>query len=235
MITPVTVVMIDLAHERGDELGLLDAVERGRHDSLQLERDRRRFRIAHARCREILGAVCGKPPAILEIRRHPQGKPWIDGEVSFSLSHSEELALCGLVRGRILGVDVEAMRPLPDVMSLAGRVLSKIEHQLVIRAPVTQRAGAFLRLWTRKEAVLKAIGVGLIDELDAIDVSTSRPSSECAAIDPDRLARLCVADLELPIGFVGALAVERSSTEDAATVRIVPAGAPLMISRSLVQ
>ncbi len=105
-----------------------------------------------------------------EIIREPGGKPYVDGGPHFNLSHSGALAMIAVSASTPVGVDLErpARRSRAD---LVRRVCSTAEQAHV--AAAADPDAAFIRLWVRKEAVLKASGEGLrgsLDRLAALDV-----------------------------------------------------------------
>jgi 4'-phosphopantetheinyl transferase len=99
--------------------------------------------------------------------------------VEFNLSHSGILALYAFTSGRPVGIDVELIRQIPDVNDLAERFFSPTEIASLRVLLLDRRSLAFLACWTRKEAFIKALGLGLSCPLDAFDVT----------IDPDAPAR----------------------------------------------
>ena len=112
-----------------------------------------RYLKAHGALRAILGRYTSGP---LEFALGERGKPYLPHapEVCFNLSHSHEMALVAVARGREVGVDVEKLRPLPRFADIAERFFPPTE------LPPADEAD-FYRRWTRIEAVLKACGVGL--------------------------------------------------------------------------
>src|SRR5207253_10188751 len=92
-----------------------------------------------------------------------RGKPALaDGDgLRFNVAHSHGLALVAVARGRELGVDLERVRPLPAAEAIARRFFSARERAVLDALPLRRRLDAFLSLWTRKEAFLKATGGGL--------------------------------------------------------------------------
>lgn len=163
---------------------------------------RRRFVIAHAAARIIIGARIGRAPGAVRITRGRWGKPVIEGvqQPHFSLSHSGELALLALAP-RPVGVDVELARASLDVTRLARRFFPEPERELV------ERGGhdAFTRLWTRKEACVKAAGGRLTQGMGLPVAHTVRQATAYqsgALPGPWR-----VADLSLPEGYSGAVAM----------------------------
>lgn len=151
--------------------------ERERADALLFSRDRRRFVAAHAAVRTILARYlpAGHPERRhgpedgLEWRRGPEGKPEVPG-LEFNLSHSGGLALLAVSGWRPVGVDVERVRPGLPAAALAARFFRPEEAALVASAPPALRAQAYLRLWTRKEACVKAAG-GLLAQALSLPVT----------------------------------------------------------------
>jgi 4'-phosphopantetheinyl transferase len=162
--------MVDLpAH-----IEILDQQERERMQRFHFAPDRARYAVAHANLRRILGAYLDQPAAGLRFYANGFGKPELhpsesSSSLHFSLSHSRSIAVLAVSNGRPVGVDVEEVRPIePEV---ADMHFSASE-----RAQLNQLQGdawllGFYRCWTRKEAILKAEGVGLFRPLDSFDVS----------------------------------------------------------------
>jgi 4'-phosphopantetheinyl transferase len=100
------------------------------------------------------------------------GKPFVvgDEDLSFSVSHSGSVALLAVVRGATVGIDVEAVRPRPNLEKLAARVLTADALETFSAADEAARLVTFLRAWTEKEAYLKAIGLGIATDLRAVTV-----------------------------------------------------------------
>jgi 4'-phosphopantetheinyl transferase len=151
----------------------LSAEERERAGRFHFERDRARFLHRWSRVRELLGAYLGCGPDRVVFRRGTHGKPEVvgGGDLRFNLSHSGDLALLGVTSGADLGVDVEALRPIPDRESLAVEVFSEAELAEYRALSEEDRLVGFYQGWTRKEAWLKGRGDGLIGDLAGFDVS----------------------------------------------------------------
>jgi 4'-phosphopantetheinyl transferase len=155
----------------------LDDEERERAVAIRDDAARRRYVVSHGAVRLVLGRLTGTAPDRLRLARRcghccatDHGKPCLPGsELDFSISHSGGLAAVAVARGRRVGVDVERVRRGTDVLAVARGALSPAEL-LEIETPATdaERRAAFFRCWTRKEAWLKATGVGLAGELDGV-------------------------------------------------------------------
>jgi 4'-phosphopantetheinyl transferase len=89
----------------------------------------------------------------------------------FNLTHSGELAVVGLAPDRELGVDVEQLRDVADLQSIAARFFTPAEQVALLRFSPAARSRAFLDGWTRKEAVMKALGLGVAQPPESIEVS----------------------------------------------------------------
>jgi 4'-phosphopantetheinyl transferase len=121
----------------------------------------RRFIAARAGLRTVLAAVTGTPAIDLEFRFGPHGKPHLAGEgPSFNASDSGGFVVVALALTDV-GVDIEVRRSLARRDRLARRICTERELELLQLAPEGDRDERLLRLWTCKEAALKAIGTGL--------------------------------------------------------------------------
>ncbi|MFJ6987248.1 MULTISPECIES: 4'-phosphopantetheinyl transferase family protein [unclassified Streptomyces] len=148
---------------------LLDPVERARHDATPDPANRQRFLAGCALTRIVLGDLLGIGPAAVPLRRvcprcsGPHGKVTADTgtDLRFNISHSGDVVGLAVCRGADVGLDVEDARTATDVEAVAPRTLGATELAALRARPPAERPAAFLRYWTRKEAVLKALGVGL--------------------------------------------------------------------------
>ncbi len=126
--------------------------------------DRQRFIAAHGALRMVLGLYLSADPQSLEFRAGPMGKPALVQtftDLRFNLSHSGELALIAVTRGREVGVDVERVQRDIEFDPIVEHYFEPTEAWDLRTAPPQERVGRFFDLWTRKEACVKAQGVGL--------------------------------------------------------------------------
>ncbi|MGW0576022.1 4'-phosphopantetheinyl transferase family protein [Streptomyces sp. NPDC002920] len=181
------------AHDR--LLNLLDPVERARHDATVSPAERGRFLVGVALSRVLLAERLGVPPAGVPLRRvcphcgGPHGKPRlaVPSPYGFSVTHSGELIGVALCEGAEVGLDVEDADAPLDVEAAARTALSAAELAALHSRPPAERRAAFLRTWTRKEAVLKALGVGLRVPLRELELTP--PDQPPAVVSwPDQLA-----------------------------------------------
>jgi len=158
---------------------ILDAEERKRASAFVFAHDRRRFIAGRSLLRILLGRHLDLAPDQVRFQYSSAGKPFLDpvhgaslasGNLAFNLSHSERICYVAMLAGGQVGIDVELARTIDDLAALARTIFSAQElAELASRAPSEQNQ-AFLRGWTRKEAVVKLLGMGLGIDLQAITV-----------------------------------------------------------------
>lgn len=188
----------------------MDELTRAAH--FYFPRDRDHFTAAHGIIRDILAGYLNVSPATLEFSNNAYGKPALAGPLSnalrFNLSHSGELVVLAIARDREVGVDVEQYAPDRADLAVAEYYFSPSEVARLRSLSAALRPRGFLNCWTRKEAYIKALGMGLSIPLDSFDVSL-------APDEPAALLRTSVtADVEtwqlrhLDFGeqYIGALA-----------------------------
>ena len=148
---------------------VLSEEERARARRFVRPRDGRRFSVCRGSLRLILGHLTSSPPQAIAFRFGPGGKPELvpnraadhAPRLRFNVTHSDELALIAVTLDRELGVDLERQRTISEAARIVGSYFTAAEQ--VHFAALDEETGhsAFLRGWTRKEAILKAKGVGL--------------------------------------------------------------------------
>ena len=192
---------------------LLDPEESARAQRFFFEHDRRHFAAARAILRVLLARYLDAPAAEIRLGYGARGKPFVSSPqtpVRFNLSHSHGRALLVFARAREVGVDLEAgARLKEDWPGLARRVFSVREQAELAALPSERRRAAFLDGWTRKEAYLKATGLGIVDGLQTIEV-TLGPAGDCALLAGPAGGTWRLHDLRETESFAAALAVEGS-------------------------
>jgi 4'-phosphopantetheinyl transferase len=174
-------------------------------------RRRRGFAAAHGALRELLGAYLARDPSRLVFRAGSHGKPLLAGGdgLHFNLSHSGDRALVAVTRAGEVGVDVERRRPIREADLVNVKTLSRTELVTVGLAEREQRSVRFLRVWTRKEAYLKAVGTGIARPLGEIHVGIE---GETIEITGEREPGWRLADLDPHPEYCGAVAVPADCT-----------------------
>ncbi len=195
---------------------LLAPDERRRAERFAFARDRRRFMVARARLRQLLAERLGVEPRSVRLRYSRYGKPGLahpagDPPLRFNLSHCADIAVYAFARSHEVGVDVEAVRTLPDADALAAHFFSSREKAAYFALDECERPLGFFNCWTRKEAYIKAHGEGLSLPLDQFDVSLA-PGESAALLatrsDPREALRWSLQALTPGPNYVAALAVE---------------------------
>jgi len=153
---------------------LLSGDERQRAERFHFPADRRRFVIARAGLRQVLGEQLETNPKLLAFEYSEYGKPELSSpntNLRFNTSRSRERALIACTRGCKIGVDIECLRIDLEVDDLAQRFFSVAENERLRVVAPDLRHLAFLRCWTCKEAYAKALGKGLSLDPRGLDVS----------------------------------------------------------------
>ena len=194
----------------------LSADERVRASRFRFARDRDRFVCVRGLLREILAPYLNASPGRLSFGYGAHGKPFLIGEehsaLRFNVSHSSDAMLLAVAHLREVGVDVEVMRNIGLVIDEIGKtVLSEPEKQALARFDDEDKRTNFLRLWTLKEAYIKADGRGVSLPLKRIDISA--PEGRVAVLDEAtgawrRCPRWKLRTLAPVPGYVAALAAE---------------------------
>ncbi|MCJ2132428.1 4'-phosphopantetheinyl transferase family protein [Methylobacterium sp. E-045] len=215
---PVTVWDVDLTQaidHRATCRDLLSDDERARASRFVRDVDRWRFEASHAALRLVLGLRCGSDPRALVFGATPSGKPHLVGEQAgscrFSLSHSGSRALIGLSSSAEIGVDVEEMRPMPDLLRIAQAHFAPREIAALETLAPRDLTVAFFACWTRKEAVAKATGQGLSLRLDSFAVSVTPERAELLAI-PEGTAAWSLHALPTAPDHLAAIAIMAADT-----------------------
>ncbi|GJE17272.1 4'-phosphopantetheinyl transferase family protein [Methylobacterium marchantiae] len=218
----VTVWDIDLAPaaaHRDACLALLSDDERARTSRFLRDEDRLRYAASHAALRLVLGHRLRTDPRGLAFGTGRAGKPHLAGvwagSCRFSLSHSGSRALVGLSASAEIGVDVEEMRPMPDLLRIARAHFAASEIADLDSLAPDRLTPAFFACWTRKEAVVKATGEGLSLPLDSFSVSVS-PAKAVLLSMPGGAREWSLHTLPTAPGYAAALAV---AAADAGFVR----------------
>lgn len=157
---------------------ILNTEEKQRASRFVKPEDKRRFIAGRGILRSLLGNYLNLTPASIKFDYLPHGKPILaenncSPPLQFNVSHSHHLGLYALTYFHYgIGIDLEFLRPLPEALSLAQRFFTKKEAAYLASFPLQRQQAMFFRLWTAKEAYLKATGEGLIG-LQKIEIAAS--------------------------------------------------------------
>ena len=192
---------------------LLTAAETARLARLRRPVDRQRLVLGHGVLRLLLGAACGRPPVAVRLTTNAHDKPLLaPGQgppLTFNISHGGDRVLLALTHHRPVGVDVEPLRLPAEYMAISRQQFARDEQEALFAAPPEEHAGLFFRIWTRKEAFIKAHGAGLTLPLADFSVSVlpdEPPALLRTAWDPAQAAAWRLVDLDAGAGHAAALA-----------------------------
>ena len=191
---------------------LLSSDERFRMQRFRFEKDRVRYGVSHAILRILLGRYLGVQPSSIFFDQNEFGKPSLAkdlmaSKLTFNLSHTNGIGVLAVAVGLTIGVDIEEVRPVE--YGTVERYFSTQEQSSLAALTGADWLEGFYNCWTRKEAILKAEGLGLNVRLDAFDVSLS-PNVKAAVLGVRSNAGFTsdwhLVELRPTLGFVGALA-----------------------------
>jgi 4'-phosphopantetheinyl transferase len=169
------------------------------------------FILVRGTLRKLLGRYLGVQPAKVDLVYGPNGKPQLGlhSPVRFNLSHSASLAALAFTSNCEIGIDIEEIRPLPEMEDLATQLFSAGEVSELMSLPDSEREPMFYLGWTRKEAYLKGTNEGLSRPLDSFRIEfDSERFGRPISVGVERLPSEAwtIVDLTISPEFAGALA-----------------------------
>lgn len=217
------------AEPLGRLIEALSPAELARAARFRFDVDRLRFTVARGLLRGALAGYLGIPPGDVVIEQDGNHKPVLGGcqarsGLCFSASRSAQMAMFGFARRREVGVDIERVREDADYRELAAHVMSPAEQRHFAATPEPQQAGLFLACWTRKEALLKAMGDGLSRPPSSVTVPLE-PGREgggvlCVDGDDRHPGRWVLGLVRTPPEYLSAVVAERIAG-DVPSIRLV--------------
>ncbi len=194
----------------------LNEAERARAHAIVVARARQRFVAARGLLRQLLASYLHISPLEVQFAYGQWGKPEVvadlwDQPLHFNVTHSGGLALFAVTRLGKVGLDVEQIRRVSKSEHIVSRFFSPAEQAAIQALPEALREEAFFACWTRKEAFIKATGVGLRFPLASFDVSvSSQEPTRLLRVDGDQQApdHWSIYSMTPAPGYIGALVVE---------------------------
>lgn len=189
---------------------LLDDEQCGRAEQFKTPVLRNRYVESWGLVREILAEYTGAPPETLRISRQQYGKPYLSGfpELSFNLSHSGGYMLVAVAWQCQLGVDIEQVKSRGNFTGLVNKCFAGPEIAWWKALPESEKVPAFFRLWTRKEAFVKATGRGIALGMQHVETDPETPGGFVQIPEPyGRPEHWQLVDLDFRQDLSGALVV----------------------------
>lgn len=195
---------------------VLDDAECTRADRFHFAEDRERFTVAHGGLRNILSSYLNQPPEALVFAENEYGKPVLrDVEgFAFNLSHSGDVVLVAVTAGVAVGVDVEQHRAKVGWEGIVKQVFSAAEGAELAAIPASEQPRAFFDAWARKEAFIKALGLGFSYATDAFSVPLARELPANCAISDQQGHAWSLHALTVPTGYSAALVTPANAISD---------------------
>jgi 4'-phosphopantetheinyl transferase len=164
---------LDIGAERLSDLAaILSFDERDRASRFRFDLHRNRFIACRAMLRERLAEKLNIAPSAMQFIYGDHGKPGLSGhELQFNVSHSHNMAMIAISESMEVGCDIERIDPSFADEQIPERFFSSYEVATLRALPVADQCEAFFRCWTRKEAYIKACGMGVSLGLDTFDVT----------------------------------------------------------------
>jgi len=200
-----------------------DEIARGRR--FHAERHRRRFIVSRGALRTLLSHYLSVKPGDIVFGYSSHGKPFVQEQsnhVNFNMSHSGECAIYAVSREYQIGVDIEFLDRKIEFDDVAKRFFEPREYTDMRELPQAVRKRAFMACWTRKEAVVKALGDGLSIPLDQFRVSADPDAPPCVieiSAKHHQLSDWIMHTLDVGCEYYATLAGYRSDINDAQKYR----------------
>ena len=177
----------------------------------RFDKHRNQYVLTRGTLRFLVAGYVGIPAKEISFHYSKYEKPCLPTaqDLDFNLSHTEGMAIFGFTRGHRIGVDIEHLRSDFRAEEIAERFFSLAEREALRKIPEARRHESFFRIWTRKEAYIKALGEGLSHPLHQFDVSLGDGAElQATRPDPSEANRWQLKDLAMAPGYVAAAAVE---------------------------
>lgn len=205
------------------DLKVLSEEERVRANRFKTSDPSAMYTASHWALRTLIGKYLQLSAEKIQFTRNKFGKPFLDHSINsinsplfFNLAHSGNVAFIGLMRGGPIGVDIELRKRESLEPGVAERFFSTRELREYHALDREKQTKVFFDCWTRKEAYLKAVGCGLLDEVRSVEMEIlpeKRPTLLTGLGRPlDTWDRWSVFSLEPFPGFSGAVVAENSKS-----------------------
>ena len=210
----VQIWQVDLSSQTSNlahYISLLNQDEIARKNRFKFVKDQENFAITRGVLRTLLGSFLALEPSRVAFKYTAHGKPKCatDSAIHFNVSHTQNKAVFAFTLEAAVGIDIESITTRPT-QQLANRFFAKEEVKALSLLSQTEQQHAFYRIWTQKEAYIKAIGLGLSQSLDSFVVSVT-PPAKIISIDNsiDQAGPWSMHSFTLGDAFIGHLAIKK--------------------------
>lgn len=191
---------------------LLSPDEQKKAERYHFEKNTRQYIQTRGILRELLGEYLDSPPKSIEFGYNEYDKPTLKSKnkLKFNVSHSGEMALLAFNWEDEIGVDIEDSTREIEIDVVAKHFFSPNEVNTLLALPLSEQQPTFFNCWTRKEAIIKALGTGLAFPLNQFEVSmkVGSPARLLATHwDPEEAANWYMASFTPAENYIGAFAV----------------------------
>jgi 4'-phosphopantetheinyl transferase len=209
----------------------LSADERERADRFRTAALRARFVAFRGGLRRLLGGYLGADPSRLRFAYGPHGRPELPEapELRFNLSHADDRALLAITCDRAVGVDLEDVDPRIDLLAVADTVFAESERRVLHACDPAVRPAFFFRTWVRKEAYIKALGLGFALDPTSFAVAEDGAGQPQPGPGAEAAGRWCLIDVPDPpvsagegITYHAAVCLERRAGDPAPRLERFP-------------
>lgn len=210
----IHVWLISITREKSKLASLWDSLtpaEKEKTRQFKFAKLKQRFIISQGTLRFLLGKYLKTKPEKIIFERNKYGKPYVKNlstKIKFNLSHAHNLALFAFTLKHEVGVDIELVRRNFPIGEISKRFFHADENQALLALPAKQRVAAFFNCWVKKEALIKAIGLGLFYALDKFNVDFSANQSKVQIETLAKKSLWAVRKLPVPPNYLAALASE---------------------------
>lgn len=151
---------------------VLSQDEKQRANAYVLDSKKNEFIVTRSFLRLLLGACLKITPDAVVFNHNSYGKPFLsDSSIFFNVSHSGDYAVIALGKDHDIGIDIERENMSVKSKKIAQRFFTTQEQSFLFTQESSNQVAFFYRIWTAKEAVCKAIGVGLWSSMKAFSVA----------------------------------------------------------------
>jgi 4'-phosphopantetheinyl transferase len=194
---------IDLSSYLDEEnflIELLDESEKKRAYGFKFDHIRRRFIVSHALLRSLLSQYIQIKPQEIIFYYNAYGKPYLkNNAIRFNMSHSHNMALFVFSPTMEVGIDIEYINPIASINELPISYFSQTEQEEIKMLSGECQTRAFYKHWTRMEAYLKAVGIGLYNFLPPLRIDQTEWNHYEVSLPKDYVGSLVYPNMSAPI------------------------------------